>query len=86
MPVRYQELFRRFENIMSSFQGRPHWAKPHQLGPNHLRALYPRFDAFIAVLEKVDPKGMFRNEYIRRHFFGEQGPCVDARLFKQFKA
>lgn len=71
---------------MTTFGGRPHWAKPHHLGPSQLRSLYPHFDEFVAILEKVDPTGMFRNEYIRRHFFGERGPCVDARMFKQFRS
>ncbi|CAG7851354.1 L-gulonolactone oxidase Short=LGO; AltName: Full=L-gulono-gamma-lactone oxidase; Short=GLO [Serendipita indica DSM 11827] len=85
LPVRYQELFRRFEAIMSSYDGRPHWAKPHHLGPHQLRRLYPHFDDFVAVLERVDPMGMFRNENVRRHIFGERGPAIDPRLFKQHK-
>lgn len=71
---------------MTSFSGRPHWAKPHNLGPAQLRTLYPHFDEFINVLERVDPTGMFRNENIKRHIFGEQGSLVSARLFKQHKA
>lgn len=86
LPVRYQELFRRFENIMISFDGRPHWAKPHHLGPDQLRLLYPHFDDFVNVVESVDPTGLFRNPNVRRHIFGEQGPSVDERLFKQYKS
>jgi hypothetical protein len=86
LPVRYQELFRRFENIMISFNGRPHWAKPHHLGPAQLRHLYPHFDDFVNVVETVDPTGLFRNPNVRRHIFGEQGPSVDERIFKQYKS
>ncbi|KIM29190.1 hypothetical protein M408DRAFT_15946 [Serendipita vermifera MAFF 305830] len=85
LPVRYQELFRRFETIMTSFSGRPHWAKPHSLGPAQLRPLYPHFDDFVRVVERVDPHGMFRNECVRRHIFGEQGSAVDPRVYKLYR-
>lgn len=71
--VPYRPLFASFERILSSHSGRPHWAKAHSLTPSDLREKYPRFDEFVAVLEDVDPRGMFRNPYVRRHFFGEEG-------------
>ncbi|KAG8807645.1 D-arabinono-1,4-lactone oxidase [Serendipita sp. 399] len=86
LPVRYQELFRRFEEIMTSFEGRPHWAKPHHLGPPQLRQLYPHFDDFVRVVERVDPMGMLRNENVRRHILGERGPATDPNVFKLHKA
>jgi L-gulonolactone oxidase len=33
--------------------------------------MYPRYDDFVRVLGEVDPGGVFRNEYVRRHVFGE---------------
>lgn len=80
--VPYRRLFKRFETIMTRHGGKPHWAKAHCLRPKDLRRLYPRFADFIKVLEEVDPVGLFQNEYIRRHVFGEQGPEVDGRVFK----
>lgn len=83
--MRYQNLFARFEKIMLSFDGRSHWAKPHALGPAQLRRLYPKYDDFIATVRALDPHGIFRNEYVRRHLFGEVGRQVDPRLFKEYK-
>jgi L-gulonolactone oxidase len=80
--VPYRKFFRSFEAIVSRYHGRPHWAKAHQLRPEALRKLYPRFNDFVQVLEAVDPNGMFRNEYVRRHIFGMTGHQVDDRLFK----
>ncbi|KAL0579389.1 D-arabinono-1,4-lactone oxidase [Marasmius crinis-equi] len=77
--VPYRKLFDGFERIVASHQGRPHWAKAHRLRPDDLRACYPRFDDFVRVVEEVDPKGMFRNEYIQRHIFGKP---VDSRVYK----
>lgn len=63
--------------------GRPHWAKAHHLRPDRLRALYPRFDDFRRLLEDVDPEGLFRNEYVSRHIFGQKGAGFDERVFKE---
>jgi L-gulonolactone oxidase len=46
--------------------------------------LYPRFDDFTRVLESVDPRGMFRNEYVERHIFGKTGPAYHNRVFKRY--
>ncbi|KIM41903.1 hypothetical protein M413DRAFT_445112 [Hebeloma cylindrosporum] len=78
--VPYKKFFRNFEDIVARHQGRPHWAKAHRLGPDSLRKLYPRFDDFMQVIHKVDPNGVFRNQYIQRHVMGKP---VDPRIFKQ---
>lgn len=36
-----------------------------------MRALYPRFDDFLRVRERVDPRGVLVNEYVRRHLVDE---------------
>lgn len=79
LNVPYQALFRNFEAIVSRYQGRPHWAKAHKLRPDDLRQLYPRFDDFRQVLDKVDPNGLFRSEYVQRHIYGKP---IDSRVFK----
>ncbi|KIJ61238.1 hypothetical protein HYDPIDRAFT_97107 [Hydnomerulius pinastri MD-312] len=81
--VPYKKLFERFEAILFRHGGRPHWAKAHHLRPETLRALYPRFDDFVGVLQDVDPRGMFRNEYVQRHIFGKMGPEYNGRVFKR---
>lgn len=81
----YRKLFERFESICARYEGRPHWAKAHQLRPDTLRSLYPRFDDFVKVLEDVDSRGLFRNEYVQRHIFGRTGPEFDRRVFKAYR-
>ncbi|HSF27289.1 MAG TPA: D-arabinono-1,4-lactone oxidase [Actinomycetes bacterium] len=46
--------------------GRPHWGKLHPLDAARLCALYPRFDDFVAVRDRLDPRGMFANAYLDR--------------------
>lgn len=78
----YRRLFEAYERIVIRHGGRPHWAKAHGLRPSDLRKLYPKFDDFVCVLEEYDPNGVFRNEYVRRHVFGEDGREVHGRVFK----
>lgn len=81
--VPYRKLFSRFEQIMLRYSGKPHWAKTHPLRPDDLRKIYPHFDDFVQLVERVDPHGLFRNPYVERHFFGKHGPQYDERAFKK---
>jgi L-gulono-1,4-lactone dehydrogenase len=59
-------LFAAFESIVAEHEGRPHWGKVHTLGTERLRELYPRFDDFRAVRERLDPGHLFTNEHVTR--------------------
>jgi FAD-linked oxidoreductase len=60
------EYFEAVEQIMLSFGGRPHWGKMHTLDAGILRERYPRFDDFVALRDRLDPKRMFTNTYLDR--------------------
>lgn len=61
-----REYFSAVEEIMVAHDGRPHWGKMHTRDEEHLRALYPRFDEFLAVRDRLDPERRFENAYLRR--------------------
>ncbi|PVW06213.1 FAD-linked oxidoreductase [Microbacterium sp. Gd 4-13] len=60
------EYFEAVGEVMRGFAGRPHWGKEHSLGADELRALYPRFDDFLAVRDRLDPDRLFVNPYLAR--------------------
>jgi FAD-linked oxidoreductase len=62
----YEPYFRAVEELMMSFGGRPHWGKLHFRTADNLRPAYPRFDDFISVRNRLDPRGVFRNAYLDR--------------------
>jgi L-gulono-1,4-lactone dehydrogenase len=62
----YQAYFEAFEAVMNDYGGRPHWGKMHNLSASLLRSRYPLFDQFLAVRDKADPAGIFRNHYLDR--------------------
>jgi FAD/FMN-containing dehydrogenase len=64
----YRDFFRDVEPIFWSCAGRPHWGKIHTLTAPRLRDLYPEWDRFQALRERLDPKGRFLNPHLRELF------------------
>ncbi len=54
------------ERIAVSHGGRPHWGKLHSRDADYLHSVYPRFDDFRAVRDRVDPDRLFGNPYLER--------------------
>jgi len=64
----YQEYFDGVEAIFRNHGGRPHWGKLHTRTATELAPLYPMWDRFHDVRRRVDPRGLFLNEYLRALF------------------
>jgi L-gulonolactone oxidase len=64
--MEFESFFRAFEAIMEDFGGRPHWGKRHYQTAATLRERYPDWDRFQAVRARMDPAGVFVNDYTRR--------------------
>ena len=58
------------ERALAPFQARPHWGKVFLMGEESIRKLYPRRDDFVALLQRVDPRGAFRNEWFEKRVLG----------------
>jgi FAD/FMN-containing dehydrogenase len=54
------------EGIAGQAGGRPHWGKLHGLDADVLRTRYPRFEEFVRIRDRLDPRGLFRNDYLDR--------------------
>jgi FAD-linked oxidoreductase len=61
-----EAYFATVERIAAEHDGRPHWGKMHELDAERLRKLYPEFDAFVALRDRLDPGGLFTNAYLDR--------------------
>jgi L-gulonolactone oxidase len=62
----YDAYFQGVEQIMDSYDGRPHWGKMHFQRHETLSQRYPRWDEFQAVRRRLDPGGRFTNPYLER--------------------
>jgi L-gulonolactone oxidase len=60
----HSDYFHAVEEVARSLGGRPHWGKIHYLDAEALRSVYPRFDDFVAVRDKLDPQRVFGNDYL----------------------
>lgn len=60
----HEEYFAAFWNILRDYEARPHWGKMHELRADDLRRVYPKFDDFVAVRDRLDPQRTFANPYL----------------------
>jgi L-gulono-1,4-lactone dehydrogenase len=75
--MRWEPYFRAVEAIMDDYDGRPHWGKRHFQSAATLAPRYPEWDRFQSVRARLDPQGVFQNEYARR-VLGPVGATVPA--------
>jgi L-gulonolactone oxidase len=64
--MEFETYFRAVEAIMREYGGRPHWGKRHYRSAADLAALYPDWDRFLAVRDRLDPGRVFANDYVDR--------------------
>jgi FAD-linked oxidoreductase len=64
--MEFETYFRAVEEIMDSYAGRPHWGKRHYQRAATLRERYPDWDRFQSIRSRLDPQGVFGNDYTRR--------------------
>ena len=57
------------EEALAPFAPRPHWGKVFTMSPAAVRSSYERLPAFVALLERHDPVGKFRNDFLDRCIF-----------------
>jgi L-gulonolactone oxidase len=62
----WEPYFRGIEEIMDSYDGRPHWGKRHFQTARTLAPRYPRWAEFAAERARLDPEGRFANRYTER--------------------
>jgi FAD-linked oxidoreductase len=64
----FERYFDAVQAICLNHGGRPHWGKVHSLQGRQLAALYPRWDDFLALRERMDPTGRFLTPYLKALF------------------
>ena len=64
----FERYFDAVQAICLNHEGRPHWGKMHSLKAAQLARLYPRWDDFLALRERMDPSGRFLTPYLRGLF------------------
>jgi xylitol oxidase len=61
---------REIETVLSPFGARPHWGKVFTAGAGTIAPLYPRMADFRDLRDRLDPTGVFVNDWMRRVVLG----------------
>ena len=64
----YMPYFAEMEAIFDRYQGRPHWGKVHTKTEQEFAALYPQWEAFKEVRQRLDPGRRFINKHLESIF------------------
>ena len=60
--------FHTVEELFLKYGGRPHWAKRFKVKGKELGKLYPKWDSFLDLRQKMDPNEKFLNDYLKSVF------------------
>jgi alditol oxidase len=59
------------ETALAPFEARPHWGKLFDAKAAEIAPLYERLPDFVCLAERLDPRGAFRNSWLRARVLGE---------------
>ena len=69
-PDGVRRTLARLEATLAPFDARPHWGKLFRADATAIAPLYERLGDFRALLERLDPRGVFRNDWLRDRVLG----------------
>lgn len=64
-----KEILPRIEEKLAPFDAKPHWAKLFTMPPTRLQSLHPRMADFQNQLKQHDPRGKFRNAFLKTNVY-----------------
>ena len=66
--VTFREYFFDYFDLIGGLQPRPHWGKNFQMNISHLITLYPKFQDFLALKDRMDPSSILTNTFLGNLF------------------
>jgi alditol oxidase len=65
-----RQILPQIEEKLAPFDAKPHWAKLFTVPPARLNQLYAKMPDYRGLAGQYDPKGKFRNEFLKANIFG----------------
>src|ERR671911_667287 len=59
------------ESALVPFEARPHWGKLFNANAEEIAPLYERMPDFVRLVERLDPRGAFRNSWLKARVLGK---------------
>jgi xylitol oxidase len=60
------------EDALTPFEARPHWGKVFHADAAAIAPLYQRHSDFVRLVERLDPRGAFRNAWLKARVLGDK--------------
>ena len=71
-PDAVQEMVAQIEDALTPFEARPHWGKVFHMDAAAIAPLYKRHSDFVRLVERLDPRGAFRNSWLKTRVLGDK--------------
>ena len=71
-PEAVQEMLIQIEDALLPFEARPHWGKVFNADAATIAPLYQRHADFVHLVERLDPRGAFRNAWLKARVLGNK--------------
>jgi len=71
-PDAVQEMVAQIEDALTPFEARPHWGKVFHADAAAIALLYKRHSDFVRLVERLDPRGAFRNAWLKARVLGDK--------------
>jgi len=71
-PDAVQEMVAQIEHALTPFEARPHWGKVFHADAATIAPLYKRHSDFVRLVERLDPRGAFRNAWLKARVLGDR--------------
>ena len=71
-PDAVQEMVAQIEEALTPFEARPHWGKVFHADAAAIAPLYKRHSDFVRLVERLDPRGAFRNAWLKARVLGNE--------------
>jgi xylitol oxidase len=69
-PAGVARAVRLVEEALSPFEPRPHWGKVFSIDAATVAQQYERLPDFLHLVDRLDPRGVFRNSWFEEHVGG----------------
>jgi xylitol oxidase len=79
-----ERVLRDIEDALAPFEARPHWGKVFLADASSIAPLYERLTDFTRLIDRLDPRGAFRNAWLNTRLLGSRatkrkGPSRSSR-------
>ena len=71
-PDAVQQMVAQIEDALTPFEARPHWGKIFHADAAAIALLYKRHSDFVRLVERLDPRGAFRNAWLKARVLGDK--------------